>query len=838
MKMNFIRNAKLKTKIMCIVAVLSAVALWSIANYFITALENYRKSNRLSLANAVSDDFLYAAGQQAIERGATATVLSNPQDVESFAKISGFRNEGDSRLDSALSQVRKLIVSDPSSLRKYDELAAVRKRRDEFRLQCDAFLGRSTALPDFTSAWISVQTDLIMKEHEFSMSLFAGTSNIEKILQFNSIVKSSIFQASEFAGRERANIGSVIGSGEPIDAGRMAALTRYRVIVDENIRSIIGLKNESAATPEIKAAIEVMAKAFLADFEQVRRDVYAASANKSPYPLTTSQWIDKSTYAINSILGVSEAISRESQVLAADENSHNLVILSLSMGMGLFLLAVFVCTLCVIRSITKPLQAIMGVAVEISRGNLAQKQLEISQKDEIGELAEIFNTMLCRLNKLLKESEQISCGVIGSDNAEKKIQAGMDIEDACKCSNTAEGDLEKVFQKMRVELCKLTLQARRIAGDDLANPLLDIRIQGELGEAFYQMTNKLRNLAGAARRISDGDIAVEIEARSGREVLANAFNKLVSSTKEMVEVASKMSDGDLTVNVKPRSEKDALAAEFRRMLGNLNELIQTINKQSQEVSMASDSLASIADQSSKNSIQLSQSIEQIAKAGTEVARSAQTASTASLKAQELSRQGRISLQEMLQKVESIKNSMDLTVSNIRKLAERSNDISEMMTVITDISEQTNLLSLNAAIEAARAGEAGRGFAVVATEIRKLADSSQKQAHRISAIIQDILSNTKDTQEVTNRGAMDVSGGVTLIESTHKLFMDIIQHVDSIASQMEQIAANAEETSAATEEVSAQSEEQAASVEEMSSSAYKLKSAVNTLNQSVVKFKVK
>ena len=192
---------------------------------------------------------------------------------------------------------------------------------------------------------------------------------------------------------------------------------------------------------------------------------------------------------------------------------------------------------------------------------------------------------------------------------------------------------------------------------------------------------------------------------------------------------------------------------------------------------------------------------------------------------------------MLQKIEAIKVTMEGSVGNIKTLAKRSNDISEMIGVITDIADQTNLLSLNAAIEAARAGDAGRGFAVVATEIRKLADSSQQQAQRISKIIHDILSDTKMTQNGIERGAMEVAEGMKIIESTHKVFLEIIQQVEKIAEQMEQIAANAEETSASTEEVSAQAEEQSAAIEEVMGASVNLNNVAEKIHISANSFKV-
>lgn len=447
--------------------------------------------------------------------------------------------------------------------------------------------------------------------------------------------------------------------------------------------------------------------------------------------------------------------------------------------------------------ISKPLIYLRTIAQDIAKGNLMQNDAGIRSEDEIGQLAEAFNKMINELKKLVVKAELISNGIIGADETDEKMKAGSDLNSAASVSADGAGDLADTFARMQTELRKLTLQARRIAEDELHNSALNVRISGELGEAFSKMVFNLTEMAAFAERIAEGDFTANAAVDTKGKVLTKAFAK---------------------------------------MAGNLRELVLKINKEVEQVSSISASFAVVAEQSSRNSTQLSQAIEQIAKAASEVAQSTQSASSSSLKAQELSKQGRIVLHDMSGKVDAIKNSMIKSVENIKKLSNRSSEISEMISVITDIADQTNLLSLNAAIEAARAGEAGRGFAVVASEIRKLADSSQKQAQRISRIIQDILADTKQTQETTEKEAQHVEEGMSMINSVNKMFLEIVEQVDNIAAKMEQIAANAEETSASTEEVSAQAEQQNASMIEVAASATQLRSSADSLKKSVSIFK--
>lgn len=464
---------------------------------------------------------------------------------------------------------------------------------------------------------------------------------------------------------------------------------------------------------------------------------------------------------------------------------------------GAVILLSFIIGLTLTRNLTGPLTSVMNAAQKIADGNLKQEAVKVNNSDEIGRLAEIFNTMLVRLNGLVEQAEKIADGSIGADEIEKRMASGMSLSEAIG-KVYASGDLEKAFARMQNELRKLTIQARRIADDDLHSEVLKLKIPGELGSAFSSMTANLTELAVVAEKIADGNLGVTCNARSGNSVLGNAFV---------------------------------------RMILNLKELIARINKEVEQVNSVASAFATLADDSAKSSTQLSQAIQQIAKASNEVAKSTQDASGSGIKAQDLSKSGRVKLQQMLAKVEMIRQSMTGTVENIKKLAERSNEISEMVSLITDIADQTNLLSLNAAIEAARAGSAGMGFAVVATEVRKLADSSQQQAQRVSGIIRDILKETRSTQTATEKESETINDGILLIESINEMFAGIAGQIENIAMQMEQIAANAEETSASTEEVSAQAEEQNAAIEEMSASALQLKNCAAALRNSVEKFRI-
>lgn len=182
--------------------------------------------------------------------------------------------------------------------------------------------------------------------------------------------------------------------------------------------------------------------------------------------------------------------------------------------------------------------------------------------------------------------------------------------------------------------------------------------------------------------------------------------------------------------------------------------------------------------------------------------------------------------------------MNQVKQQVGLLEEDSAKIGEIIEVIEEIAEQTNLLALNAAIEAARAGEQGRGFAVVADEVRKLAERSGEATKQIAMIITGMQNNTKSSVNA-------VMEGVALSQKTGEAFEHIIEKIRESTNKSSEIAAASEEQAAQTSEVlsavesiAASTEEAAASSEEMSSASQSLAQLAEELNQLVAEFKLK
>ena len=328
-----------------------------------------------------------------------------------------------------------------------------------------------------------------------------------------------------------------------------------------------------------------------------------------------------------------------------------------------------------------------------------------------------------------------------------------------------------------------------------------------------------------------------------------------SSTSQVLARAQAISDGDLTGQDLPTSSNDELgdlARAINGMQNSLRETITSVSSGAERIATASEELSASASQQAAGAETQKDQTHQVATAMQEMSSTVQQvsensnkASEASRKAADTARHGGSIVEDTLAKMRAIADSVGQTAKKVQELGKSSNQIGEIIGVIDDIADQTNLLALNAAIEAARAGEQGRGFAVVADEVRKLAERTSKATKEITAMIQNIQTETKSAVEAMESGTKQVELGVESTTQAGSSLHEIIKTSEQVGDMILLIATAATEQSSATEEINSSieqiakiTEESAAGTQESAKAVGELSNLATHLHALVGKFKVK
>ncbi|MBI2419121.1 MAG: methyl-accepting chemotaxis protein [Ignavibacteriales bacterium] len=188
------------------------------------------------------------------------------------------------------------------------------------------------------------------------------------------------------------------------------------------------------------------------------------------------------------------------------------------------------------------------------------------------------------------------------------------------------------------------------------------------------------------------------------------------------------------------------------------------------------------------------------------------------------------VQQTIEGMNRISQVVNHSANTVFQLGQNSEKIGEIIQVIDDIADQTNLLALNAAIEAARAGEQGRGFAVVADEVRKLAERTTKATKEIALMIKQIQSDTSQAVASMKEGTIEVENGKKLANQAGSVLAEIVHGADLVSDVVSQVAAASEEQSATAEEIGKNIESMSLVMQETAQGVQQIAQAAEGLNR--------
>ncbi|MDP3150771.1 MAG: methyl-accepting chemotaxis protein [Ignavibacteria bacterium] len=507
----------------------------------------------------------------------------------------------------------------------------------------------------------------------------------------------------------------------------------------------------------------------------------------------------------------------------------------LAVGLGLF----------ISKIVGNPVKNLSDAADRFAAGD-KNVTVKVDSEDEFGTLATAFNDMVEKIETQIQYLDNLSTPVMVI-NKEFGIQYMNKIGATILGKTQQELIGQKCYDNFKTGDCRTgkcaCSQAMNksmvVTEETVANP------NGKTLPIQY---------SGAPIKDKSGNIIGAVEFVTDITDIKEAQNYLARGTNALLVEMDKFADGDLTVEVVPEKENDDIGRlfdGFNKSVQNIREIVQNVisaveatASASTEISSSAEEMAAGAQEQSSQTTEIAGAVEEMTKTILETSQNSSKSAEAAKNAGTIAKEGGKVVNETIQGMNRIADVVKRSAETVLALGKGSDQIGEIVQVINDIADQTNLLALNAAIEAARAGEQGRGFAVVADEVRKLAERTAKATKEIAVMIKQIQKDTGGAVESMNKGTEEVEKGKSLADKAGQSLKEIIVGVEQVVDMSTQVAAASEEQSSAAEQISKNIEaissvtqESAAGVQQIARAAEDLNRLTVNLQELTSRFKI-
>lgn len=433
-------------------------------------------------------------------------------------------------------------------------------------------------------------------------------------------------------------------------------------------------------------------------------------------------------------------------------------------GMSIGAIISFISLFKVAPTITRPIHGFKKLIKEFSLGDY-RTEVEVRSHDEFGEMEEMLSELRNTQMEKIRAAENISHGTFA------RVTPASEHDELAVCFNDEVESLEMLSQEI--------------------NSIVNATSLGNL--SYRGDSNKF---SGGYKKLIEG--------------LNLTLDSIIVPIKEGSDVLAVMASGDFTHRIEGKYEGDlklikdsinGVADSLANALSEVGEAISATASAANQISSSSEEMAAGAQEQSAQTSEVALSIDEMTRTIMDNTKNASYAAETAKEAGNRAKHGGNVVKQTIEGMERISEVVEKSAETVFTLGKNSDKIGEIVQVINDIADQTNLLALNAAIEAARAGEQGRGFAVVADEVRKLAERTSKATKEIASMIKEIQRDTHEAVSSIKEGTQEVEKGKRFAHEAGSVLIEIIDGAEKVRDTAVQVAAASEEQSASSEMIS-------------------------------------